>query len=121
MSDVSEAFDSWAVLELMGHRRLGGRVREVTLAGGAFLRIDVPAAGEVPGFTQFYPPGSVYCLTPTTEEIATAIAARARHEPVSRYELPKLPAAAGPIDVHAGPPDRDPYPGEPDFDEDDVG
>ena len=67
MSEASETFDDWAVLELMGHRRLGGRVREVTLAGGAFLRIDVPG-NETPPFTQFYPPGSVYCLTPTTEE-----------------------------------------------------
>ena len=38
----SEKFASWAILELMGHRRLGGYVSETTLAGGAFLRIDVP-------------------------------------------------------------------------------
>lgn len=37
------AFESWAVLELMGHRRLAGFVREVTIAGAGLLRIDVPS------------------------------------------------------------------------------
>jgi hypothetical protein len=40
---VSEhQFREWAVLELMGHRRLGGKVSEQEIAGAAFLRIDVP-------------------------------------------------------------------------------
>lgn len=39
----AEKFDSWAILELMGHRKLAGRVSEATLAGGAFVRIDVPS------------------------------------------------------------------------------
>lgn len=37
------AFESWAILELMGHRRLAGYVREITLAGAGMLRIDVPS------------------------------------------------------------------------------
>jgi hypothetical protein len=77
----------WAVLELMGHRRLGGFLQEVEIAGCPFLRIDVPAE---PPVTQFYSSTSVYCITPTTEEIARALGERTRPEPVSRYEL--LPA-----------------------------
>ena len=42
MREVMETFEEWAVLELMGHRRLAGKVTEATIGGGAFLRIDIP-------------------------------------------------------------------------------
>jgi hypothetical protein len=91
MSDqASDKFASWAILELMGHRRLGGFVSETTLAGGAFLRIDVP--GDVEGevhSTQFYSPGSVYCLTPCAEAVAKIVARTSRPEPVHQWELPR--------------------------------
>jgi hypothetical protein len=32
----------WAIIELMGHRRLAGWLSEEEVAGAAFLRIDVP-------------------------------------------------------------------------------
>lgn len=86
---VPEKFASWAILELMGHRRLGGYVQEVDLAGAGVLRIDIPATEGHAEATQFYPPGSLYCLTPTTEELARAVAARARPAPVHAYELPR--------------------------------
>src|SRR5262245_4954119 len=38
----TERFEGWAVLELMGHRRLGGYLREVSIAGAGMLRIDIP-------------------------------------------------------------------------------
>jgi hypothetical protein len=38
--------------------------------------------------TQFYSPAALYCLTPTTEEIARAVALRNQPEPVTRWELP---------------------------------
>jgi len=67
----TEPFQGWCVLEVMGHRRLSGHVQEVTMAGAGFLRIDVyHGKDEAPAATQFYPPASVYCLTPTTEEAA---------------------------------------------------
>jgi hypothetical protein len=89
MAESEEKFAGWAILELMGHRRLGGFVQEATLAGGAFLRIDVPgdADGEVHS-TQFYSPGSVYCLTPVTEEAAKIVARSSRPAPVHTWELP---------------------------------
>lgn len=82
---------SWAILELMGHRRLGGMVSEATIAGSAMLRIDVPGPDGATMATQFYGGGSVYCLTPTTEAMARAVARTAQPEPVARWELPQLP------------------------------
>lgn len=85
------AFKGWCILELMGHRRLAGLVQDAELAGGAFIRIDIPST---PPATQFYAPGAVYCITPTTEEIARAVAAKARPEPVAEWELRGLLASS---------------------------
>ncbi len=63
------AFDCYAILELMGHRRLAGRVTDATIGGGSFLRIDIPTK-DGKNITQFYSPASVYCISPTTEDIA---------------------------------------------------
>lgn len=90
-SQQSTRFDDWAIVELMGHRRLAGRVQETRLGGADVLRIDVPAGD---GFTtQFYGGSALYCLTPTTESVARQIAAAgATPEPVHRWELPERAA-----------------------------
>ena len=91
-SDEGTAFECWAVIELMGHRRLAGFLAEQQIAGAGFLRLDVhDADGAVA--TQFYSPSSVYAITPTTEEIARKLGARARPMPVTRYELEPRRAA----------------------------
>ena len=82
-----DGFDGWAILELMGHRRLGGHVRVQELAGAPFFRIDVPSSDGATFATQFYSPASVYCMTPTTEETARAISKREQPTPVHLYEL----------------------------------
>jgi len=95
---VSDPIDGWYILELMGHRRLAGRVTEKTIAGAGFLRIDVPA--EEPGAsvaTQFYPPSAVYCMTPTTEATAREVARGCQPAPVHPWEMrPALPAGSMP-------------------------
>lgn len=96
-SEQRTAFEGWAILELMGHRRLGGYVQEQELAGHGFLRIDVPGDdnGHSPS-SQFYSPGSVYCLTPTTEDVARRVADVSRPAPVHVWELPS--ARGGTVD-----------------------
>jgi hypothetical protein len=101
MGGEETTFEGWAILELMGHRRLAGYVQEATIAGGAFVRIDVPRAllpDEVAvgapaetAATQFYAPAAVYCITPTSEGTARAVAARSRPTPVQRWELEPAP------------------------------
>jgi hypothetical protein len=86
---MADEFATWAIVELMGHRRLAGWLTEEQLAGAAFLRLDVPAADGQPAATQYYSPSSVYCITPTTEEIARAAAAVGRPAPIQRWELPR--------------------------------
>ena len=83
----SPKFESWAILEIMGHVKLAGYVTEQSIAGSAFIRIDVPAAGSVDGFTRFFGSGSVYSLSPVTEEIARDVAGNLSSRPVSVYDL----------------------------------
>lgn len=122
-------FEGWAIVELMGHRRLAGWVSEVEIAGAPMLRLDVPehrwqdgctCGSDEPGSTdhekhtyacqmfradddakpidvhatQFYSPAALYCLTPTTEEMARSLPSRPH--PVQPWELhrPALPVGA---------------------------
>lgn len=91
METNATPYEGWTILEVMGHRRLGGYVREQTIAGFGFLRIDIPGADENSGITQFYPPASVYAITPVTEEMARAVAKHNIPQPVHRWELPAAP------------------------------
>jgi hypothetical protein len=76
MSESKAGFTGWAILELIGHRRLAGRVSEATVAGAAFIRIDVPHPNDSTRLraTHFISPTAVRAITPATEETASAIA-----------------------------------------------
>lgn len=112
MADSTE----WAVVELMGHVRLAGRLSEVERFGTKMARLDVPTQepcgcpnpaeptveccrchglGVVHSFaTKFFGGQSVYCVTVVTEEVAR-IAARQSSDvaPVQPWHLPRALAA----------------------------
>jgi len=83
-----EKFEGWVILELMGHKRLGGYLREQEIAGGVLLRLDIPAVDGKPGATQLYGLPAVYRITPTTEEVATLCVRANEPAPIARWELP---------------------------------
>ena len=91
------AWSGWAILELMGHRKLVGVVSECVIGSQAFIRIDVPSplADAPPVAAQFYSPSAVYCLTPTTEEVARQVAGQHLPAPVQRWELPAAETDSG--------------------------
>jgi len=98
------------ILELFGHRRLGGYLTIAEFGSGQLLRIDVREhcakeydavdgrrlclehQAEAPHdrviATQFYGPGAVYCMTPCDEASARAVASRNKPEPVTQWEMP---------------------------------
>jgi len=84
------SFEEWCLVELFGHQKIVGKVSEATMAGGAFLRVDVPAFNGQAAFTRFYGPGSIYSISPVSEQIARDLMATYRNEPVSRFELPQI-------------------------------
>lgn len=88
MSEQANPFAGWVILELLGHRRLAGYLTEQEIAGAPFLRLDIPESPAAPAATQFYAPGAVYAITPTTEALARRVASLNRPVPVHRWELP---------------------------------
>lgn len=81
---ADEAPPEYAIVEIMGHRRLAGRVYEVERFGSKLLRIDIPTNGDFAnGFTtQFYGGPSLFSFTPT--DLATVCKAN------KPYEAPRL-------------------------------
>jgi hypothetical protein len=83
-----KTFDQWAVVELMGHVRLAGRLTEETHFGTALGRIDIPTGdGDTEFVTQYFGGGSVYRITPVSEEAARQAARSAQPQPIYRLEL----------------------------------
>lgn len=79
----------WAIVEIMGHQTYAGLVTESTLAGGAFVRVDIP---ETPGqspFSKLFGPQSIYSITPCKADIAQAMAAKWAKKPLDVYDLPE--------------------------------
>jgi len=59
----------WAIVEIMGHRKHFGRIREVEQFGAKMMRVDVPTDGDpaTKGWTtHFYTGASIFSLTYTT-------------------------------------------------------
>ena len=89
----------WAIVEIMGHRKLYGRIREEERFGAKMLRIDIPrptpprtlfdATDEKPEepailwVTQWYGGPSIFSLTLT--DAATVMRANAPYQAPSRY------------------------------------
>lgn len=88
-------FETWAFVELYGHRQLAGKVTEQQVAGSTFLRVDVPEQDEHPPITRLYGANAIYSITPCTEEVAKAALRRLRPDPLPFYVpelIPQVPA-----------------------------
>jgi hypothetical protein len=64
----------WALVELFGHQRIVGYVSEQTFGTGVLFRVDVPDLlkdGKITrkGFTRYFGLGSIYSITPISEDV----------------------------------------------------
>lgn len=85
---MSDGYTAWAHLEAMGHRGHWGLVSERQIAGASFLQIECMKLGsDEPVGVFLYPPSSIYCLTPTTEERARLMSTPYGERPDSAREL----------------------------------
>lgn len=85
-------FKSWAIVEVMGHSKYAGLVTDTTVAGAGMIRVDVPQSGDRPAFTKLLAPGSLFGITPCTEETARRAADSFRALPFAFFEpLRQLP------------------------------
>jgi len=77
-----ETTENWAILEIMGHERLAGRISDATVAGVPMLRVEVPATDKLPGFARLLSGASIFSLTPVPEAAARVVAARLAKNPI---------------------------------------
>ena len=87
--DEEKKFESWALVEVMGHCRYAGYVTEQAIGGCNFVRVDVPAFEGHPAFTKLLGQSSIFAITPVTEQVAKGMAQHFRSRPVSVYDLPE--------------------------------
>ena len=86
-------FEEWAIIELMGHRKVAGKVTEENIGGASFIRTDIYVTGDEVKITQYYNPTAVYSITPVTKETAVKYAARNIETPICKWDL--LPEISG--------------------------
>lgn len=104
---TENSFDQWAIVELMGHQQIAGRVTEQSIGGAAFIRVDVPEQPAkpkreqwdsdqpmVPAYTRFLSGGAIYAINPCSEGVAKLAAEKMRTRPPLPYgmDAPALPA-----------------------------
>jgi hypothetical protein len=91
---MSEKFEAWGLVELMGHQRVAGQLSEQPLGGGNLLRVDIPN-GE--GFrTAYYGASAIYAVHITDEAAARKLAGNLGARPPYAYELSQAVARIAP-------------------------
>lgn len=95
MTTEVKTFEGWAVLEIMGHNKFAWLVSVETIAGHGFIRIDVPEVDLENGmkllaFTKIFGAGSIYAISPCTEETAREFVKHYRARAFSEYSIPRL-------------------------------
>lgn len=75
MPEQAQQLETWAIVEVMGHKKFAGHVTEQAFGAAALIRVDVPETEQPGGITtkpysKLIGVGSIYCITPTTEAIA---------------------------------------------------
>ena len=96
----------WAIVELMGHLRIAGKVSPSPLCPGTLIRVDVPAVEGVQAFTKLISQSAIYALTVTDEETARAMVTYEQPRAMDAWTI-KQAMAALPGPVAAGTPDDD--------------
>jgi hypothetical protein len=112
---MEETAENWAILELMGHQKIAGRLTETDVAGVKMLKVEVPEVGieiydydgsgvakkvtrRALAFTRFLHPNSLYAINPCSQAQAVeAVKEGARASPLSwmaEVTGKRLPVAA---------------------------
>lgn len=111
MSTEKANDDVWAIVELMGHLRLAGKLTEEERFGAKMGRLDIP---DGDGFvTRYFGGASVYSITIVSEAVARHVRKSTQPEPVSPWDFPKqLPAPAAVHPQNQSDQDDDGYRGD---------
>lgn len=82
----AEEWETWGIVELMGHQRIAGRLSEQEF-GGKMLRVDVPATNGNQGYAKLCGPSSIYGVTFTDKETAIKMIELCNTLPFESWDL----------------------------------
>lgn len=83
----NQKLDCYAVVELMGHLKIAGRIIETTVAGAPMLRVDVPETSNQPAFTKFFGASAVYAITPMEKDTCMRFVEDYKTDPIYEYSI----------------------------------
>jgi hypothetical protein len=87
---MENTFESWALVELMGHNKIAGKVTEHKFGNQSMLRIDVPDIGELPAFTKIISVNAVYAINPLSETDAIDYAKHLKAKPLDVWDMQSI-------------------------------
>lgn len=114
MPEQTAPLDTWAIVEVLGHKKFAGKLTEQVFGAASMFRVDVPETDQgdrtTAAYTKLIGVGSIYCITPCTEAIARAAAQALErwNEPIP-VDLPmhrQLAAPAHVVEIVDGDEDR---------------
>lgn len=135
MDEQQAKFDGWAIVDVLGHQRYVGYVTTQAFGQAVLFRIDVPALearervtkapgyisghgytpagttvqeGPVAGYTKLIGAGSIYSITPCTQEAALKAVESEQPRPLMSVQLPPSHALAASEDGSYGGEPSDP-------------
>lgn len=76
----------WAIIELMGHQRIAGKLSEYVFGGQSFIRVDVPETQNQPSFSRILSSQAIYAINPVTEEVANHLAESIQARPIDAWD-----------------------------------
>jgi hypothetical protein len=80
----------FALVELMGHQKMVGLVRETKLAGAGFLQVDSLDTDGKFSFSRYLGPSAIYAINPISKELAQELAKTYQPAPVHEFDVPAL-------------------------------
>lgn len=115
MPEQSTSFNTWAIVEVMGHKKFAGHVTEQAFGSAALIRVDVPETDQparngwsgprwillpprkTAAYSKLIGVASIYMVTPCTEEVARKVATviEATNDPIP-VEIPEERRLAAP-------------------------
>lgn len=87
---MENTFEAWALVELMGHNKIAGKVTEHKFGNQSMLRVDVPEVEDLPAFTKIIAVNAVYAINPLSETDAIDYAKHLKAKPLDLWDMSSI-------------------------------
>ena len=87
MELAQEKFESFAIVEIMGHTKIAGMATTMQFGNTVMLRVDVPETSKQPAFSKMYGMSSIFSISPVDEATAIAHAEALEVKPIMVWEV----------------------------------